>query len=68
MKKLLLILLAVTALACGDQSKRSDNNEAGTGTEQNADQNNEETVSPDTTDTKQQSDTTTYDGKPDSRQ
>jgi hypothetical protein len=66
MKKLLLILLASVAFACGDQSDRRDNdNEAGTNTEE-MDNSSDETVSPDTTNVER--DTATYEGSPDSRQ
>jgi hypothetical protein len=56
MKKLLMILLTVCAFACGDRSNNSRDNEAGANTEQNAsDNNNDETMQPDSTNTQQDS-------------
>lgn len=62
MKKLLFLSILAFAFACGDGSKRENNNEAGTNTEENANTNTRETVSPDTTDMMNEIDTTSVNG------
>jgi hypothetical protein len=62
MKKLLFLSILAFAFACGHGSRRDNNNEAGTNTEEDANTNAEETVSPDTTDVANETDTSSVDG------
>lgn len=63
MKKLLFLAIMISAFACGDGSKSQNENDSGVNTEQNNDRNTDETVSPDTTTTNTQGDTTSVGGQ-----
>lgn len=63
MKKLLILLVTLSAFACGDGSKQNEeNSQSGTSTEEQTPTTTDETMSPDTTSQMNESDTTMTEG------